>query len=85
MARSNKSTHRSNGGNNGADGGANGGADGGANGGRTGRTGKRHGSTAAVTTPARRCHSRQYNRKPLGDPPAQAARTTRQHVRWAFH
>lgn len=72
MARSNKGTHRSNGGGNAADKGG------------TGRTGKRHGSTA-VTAPTRRCRSRQYNRKPLGEPPAQAARTTRQHVRWAFH
>ncbi|GJG93699.1 hypothetical protein [Cupriavidus pauculus] len=33
----------------------------------------------------RRCPSRQYNRAPRTEVPAQAARTVRQHIGWVFH
>ncbi|RZT42918.1 hypothetical protein [Cupriavidus agavae] len=39
-----------------------------------------------VSTPGtRRCPSRLFDRAPLTQRPAQAARTVRQHIGWVFH
>ncbi|WP_157779521.1 hypothetical protein [Cupriavidus pauculus] len=34
---------------------------------------------------ARRCPSRHFSGTPSAEPPAQAARTVRQHIGWVFH
>jgi len=45
----------------------------------------RNNASADSATRQRRCPSRLFDRAPLAQPPAQAARTLRQHIGWVFH